>query len=226
MGIPQAISTVLSALFRHRAELAVEPLALRPPRAVLQRSVQRPRLRRRDRIFWTWVLRIWSRWKSALSIVQPATVIRWHRPGFERSWRGKSRRRRNGRPRVDPEIRRVLRRSSGDNPTWGVPRIQSALVLRGDDVADSTVAKSVVRTSPPIANVADCLENPRNRACGDGLLPRAARDVSRALLRRRLVARSPARGALHRACQAVRRLARAAKDRGGSFQRRAALSAS
>ncbi len=58
MGIPNAIITCLSALFRTRAELAVEHLALRPQRAVLKGSVQRPRLRRRDRIFWTRVLRI------------------------------------------------------------------------------------------------------------------------------------------------------------------------
>ncbi len=149
MGIPNAIITFLRALFRNRAELAVENLALRQPRAVLQRSVKGPRLRRRDRIFWMCVLRIWSRWKSALIIVQPETVIRWHRQGFTLYWRWKSRRRRNGRPRVDPEIRHVIRRISGDNPTWGVPRIQSELVLRGDDVADSTVAKYVGRTRRP-----------------------------------------------------------------------------
>ena len=58
MGIPKAIITFLRALFSNRAELAVEHLALRPQLAVLKRSVKRPRLRRRDRIFWTWVLRI------------------------------------------------------------------------------------------------------------------------------------------------------------------------
>ncbi len=81
MGIPSAIITFLRAVCPTRAELAVETLARREQRAVLQRSVQRPRLRRRDRIFWTWVLRIWSRWKSARVIVQPETVSRWHRQG-------------------------------------------------------------------------------------------------------------------------------------------------
>ena len=59
-----------------------EHLALRHQLAVLRRSVKRPRLRRRDRVFWVWLSRLWQGWKSCLIVVRPATVIRWHREGF------------------------------------------------------------------------------------------------------------------------------------------------
>ena len=51
--------------------------------AVFKQSVKRPRLRRRDRVFWVWLSRLWPNWRSALAIVQPETVIRWHRQGFK-----------------------------------------------------------------------------------------------------------------------------------------------
>ncbi len=57
----------------------MENLALRQQRAVLQRSVSRPRLRPWDRLFWVWLSRWWSGWKDALAIVAPATVVGWHR---------------------------------------------------------------------------------------------------------------------------------------------------
>ncbi len=93
--------------FRSRASLAAENLALRHQLGVLARTARRPRLRRRDRIFWVWLTRIWPDWRSALVIVKPETVIRWHRQGFRLYWRCKSRAGKPGRPRVDPEIREL-----------------------------------------------------------------------------------------------------------------------
>ena len=65
-----------------KAHLVVENLALRQQLAVLKRSAKRPKLRPRDRVFWVWLSRFWSNWRCALAIVQPDTVVRWHRQGF------------------------------------------------------------------------------------------------------------------------------------------------
>ena len=129
--------------------MAAENLALRRQLVVLQRSVKRPKVRRRDRVFWVWLSRLWTRWRSCLVVVKPETVIRWHRQGFKAFWRRKSRKRRPGRPPVDGEIRRLIRRMSRENPTWGAPRIQSELSLLGCTVAESTVARYMDRSSKP-----------------------------------------------------------------------------
>jgi len=86
-------------------------------------------------------------WQSALLVVKPETIIKWHRQGFRLYWRWKSRR--TGRPKVDSEIQHLIRRMSKQNPTWGAPRIQSELRLLGYDVAASTVARYMVRQSKP-----------------------------------------------------------------------------
>jgi putative transposase len=82
-------------------------------------------------------------------IVKPETVIRWHRQGFKYYWRLKCRSSHVGRPKIDQEIRDLIRRLSRENPTWGAPRIQAELHLLGYEVADSTVAKYRVRSHKP-----------------------------------------------------------------------------
>jgi len=144
--------------------LAAENLALRQQLAVLRRSIRRPRLKPWDRLFWAWLSQCWAGWKGALAIVSPVTVVGWHRMGFRLYWRWKSRGR-PGRPRIDPEIRQLIRRMSRENPLWGAPRIQAELKLLGHDVAESTVAQYKVRaTRPPsptwrsfLVNHVDCL---------------------------------------------------------------------
>jgi hypothetical protein len=76
MGIIHRVLAFLKAFLAGRAARAAENLALRHPRAVLPRSVQRPKLRKRDRIFGSWLSRVGSGWKSAWLIVQPDTVVR------------------------------------------------------------------------------------------------------------------------------------------------------
>jgi len=147
-----------------RCALAAENLALRQQLAVLRRSVRRPRLRPWDRLFWAWLSRWWAGWKDALLIVTPATVVGWHRRGFRLYWRWKSWSR-PGRPRIDPELRRLIRCMSRDNPLWGAPRIQAELGLLGHDLAESTVGRYMDRrTRPPsptwrsfLANHVECL---------------------------------------------------------------------
>ena len=72
------ILSVLRSWIRSRAVLAMENLTLRQQLAVLRRSVKRPKVRGRDWIFWVWISRFWTGWSSALVIVKPETVIRWH----------------------------------------------------------------------------------------------------------------------------------------------------
>jgi len=117
----------MRALVLGRAALAAENLALRQQLAVLQRSVRRPRLRAADRVFWVWLSRPWRRWKDALVIVKPESVLKWHQAGFRLYWRWKSWHARPGRPKADAEVRRLIQRMSRGNPTWGAPRNQSEL---------------------------------------------------------------------------------------------------
>ena len=149
MGPVRVLRLLIRGVFRGRAELAAENLALRQQLAVLERQSKRPRLRQRDRVFWVWLSRLWSNWRSVLVLVQPETVVRWHQQGFKLYWRWKSRSGKVGRPKIEAEIRRLIRRMSRENPLWGVPRIQSELALLGYQVAESTVAKYKVRHRRP-----------------------------------------------------------------------------
>jgi transposase InsO family protein len=129
--------------------LAVENLALRQQLTICKQSVKRPKLHPRDRVFWVWLSRLWPNWRSALAIVQPETVIRWHRQGFRLYWRWKSRTGKVGRPCIDREIRDLIRRMSRENSTWGAPRILSELALLGHVVCEDTVLKYMVRDPKP-----------------------------------------------------------------------------
>ena len=159
MGILPMVLAFLRAFFANRAKLAAENVMLRQQLIVVQRSVPRPNLRPSDRIVLCWLSRLWSGWRSALVIVQPATVVRWHRQGFRLHWRWKSRKK-PGRPKVDRTIRDLIHRMCQENPTWGAPRIQSELALLGHNVAESTVAKYMIRQpKPPSQNWRTFLKN-------------------------------------------------------------------
>ena len=71
--------TFLRTLLRGSAAIALENVALRHQLMVLRRSAGRPHLARWDRILWVWLSRVWNGWRSSLVIVQPATVLAWHR---------------------------------------------------------------------------------------------------------------------------------------------------
>jgi transposase InsO family protein len=140
--------TFLRALRGRSTAVTLENIALRHQLIVLQRSISRPRLRRRDRILWIWLSRLWANWRASLVLVRPATVVAWHRQGFRLYWRWKSRPRLPGRPPIDLEIRRLIRRMARENPTWGRRRIQAELRFLGYEVAGLAVAKYMHRPSP------------------------------------------------------------------------------
>jgi putative transposase len=133
---------------RSHAALQLELLALRHQLQVLQRSRPcRVRLSKADRWLWVGLSRVWSRWRAALVIVQPDTVIAWHRRGFRLFWSWKSRRR-TGRPRVPERVRSLIRTMADANPRWGAPRIHGELLKLGIEVSQATVAKYIVRPRP------------------------------------------------------------------------------
>jgi hypothetical protein len=144
MGILRMILAVLKAFFTSRANLTAENVMLRQQLIALQRSVPRLKLRRTDRILLCWLSRLWTGWRSALLIVQPETVVRWHRQGFKLYWSWKSCKK-SGRPKIDAEVRILIRRMSRENPTWGAPRLQSEMALLQASYSSSTSAINSAR---------------------------------------------------------------------------------
>src|SRR6266498_3942937 len=149
MFVLSALYQLFRGLLVPRLVLVTENLALRQQLLVLHRSSNRPWLRHRDRLFWIALSQLWRDWRSILVIVKPETVIKWHRQGFRCYWHWKSRHGRVGRPKIDKEIRDLIRRMSRENPIWGVPRIQAELHLLGYEIAESTVAKYRLQSRQP-----------------------------------------------------------------------------
>src|SRR3979411_2571837 len=132
---------VVVSPFRTKARLEVEIILLRHQLNVLRRRVpSNPKLAVADRLVFVWLYRLFPAVLNAVTIVQPETVIRWHRTGFRLYWRWKSRSR-GGRPRVPMEIQRLIREMSLANRLWGAPRIHGELLRRGFEADQSPVAK-------------------------------------------------------------------------------------
>jgi hypothetical protein len=115
---------------------------------VFSRKSPRVWLRNIDRLILVWMYRLFPSILNAIIVVKPESVIRWHRRGFRAYWRWKSRRR-GGRPRIDREIRDLIRRMNNENPLWGAPRIHSELLMLGIDVALTTVARYMTKRQGP-----------------------------------------------------------------------------
>src|SRR3981189_1452444 len=136
---------VVISPFKTRARLEAEIVLLRHQLNVLRRRApSKPKLTVADRMIFVWLYRLFPSVKSAITIVQSDTVIRWHRAGFRLYWRWKSRSQ-GGRPKVPMEIRRLIREISLANRVWGAPRIHGELLKLGIEVAQSTVAKYMAR---------------------------------------------------------------------------------
>jgi len=138
--------------------LAFETLLLRQQLATMKHRQPRPKLSKADRMFWVLLSRFWPNWRGTLHIVTPETVILWHRQGFRHYWTWKSRR--SGRPKVDREIRDLIRDMCRVNPLWGAPRIHGELLKLGLDVSEATVSKYMIRDRrPPSQTWRTFLEN-------------------------------------------------------------------
>lgn len=133
--------------FQTQSELALENLALRQQVAILKMRNTRPNLSNSDRLFWVVLSRLWGNWCAALHVVQPATVIRWHRKGFKLYWKRKSQR--LGRPDIKTDVRKLIQQISEENPLWGAPRIHGELQKLGIQVSQATVSKYLVKSRKP-----------------------------------------------------------------------------
>jgi hypothetical protein len=135
--------------FKSKSRLEAENAALRHQLIILRRKVRgRVRLTNGDRLFFIQLYRWFPSVLKAITIVRPETLVRWHRAGFRRYWRWKSRSL-GGRPQIDTHLRALIRRMSVDNPLWGAPRIHGELLKLGFEVAQSSVAKYMVKRCEP-----------------------------------------------------------------------------
>ena len=136
-------------LFKSRRRLEVENLFLRHQLNIaLRRAPHRLRLRGNDRALLVWMTWLWPSLLGLSRVVQPDTILRWHRAGFRAYWRWKSHGR-PGRPRVSRELRELIRRINKENPLWGAPRIHGELLKLGFEIAELTVSKYMIRHRGP-----------------------------------------------------------------------------
>jgi putative transposase len=132
--------------FRARSSLLLKNLALRQQLAVLKRHRPRPQIRLFDKLFWVLAKRFWAKWKEALIVVSPETVVRWHREGFAMYWGAISRvRKAVGRKHIPKEARDLIYRMVAENPTWGAPRIHGELLMLGFDLSERTISRWMKR---------------------------------------------------------------------------------
>src|SRR6202521_3387941 len=134
------VLVILAAPFKSKSRLEAENTALRHELMVLRRKLRgRVRLTNSDRWFFIQLYRWFPSVLNAITIIQPKTLVRWHRAGFRCYWRWKSRSL-GGRLQIDTDLRALIRRMSVENPLWGAPRIHGELLKLGFELAQSSVA--------------------------------------------------------------------------------------
>ena len=147
--ILHALGMLAVDLFKSRSRLEAENLFLRHQLNIaLRQAPPRLRLRGSDRALLILITKLWPSLLGAAKVVQPETILRWHRAGFKVFWRWKSRNR-AGRPKIDRGLRDLIQRMSRENPLWGASRIHGELLMLGFEVAQSTVSKYMARPSKP-----------------------------------------------------------------------------
>ena len=168
LAILRLLTTFAANLFRSRRQLEVENLFLRHQLTVaLRHAPRRLRLHGSDRAVLVWLTRLWPSLIGLARVVQPDTILRWHRSGFRAYWRWKSRGQ-PGRPRVSRELRELIRQMSKDNPLWGAPRIHGELLKLGFEVAEFYGLQVHDQTpGTAIADMADIPTQPRGCHRGD-----------------------------------------------------------
>jgi len=107
---------------------------------ILNRTAKKIQIKNRDRFFFVFMKRIFTNWKANLIIIKPETVIKWHKKGFKLYWRIKSKDK-GGRPKIEKELKTLIRQIAFDNPLWGVPRIHGELLKLGFRISQSTVLR-------------------------------------------------------------------------------------
>jgi transposase InsO family protein len=145
LAILRLLGTLVAYLFKSRRQPKVENLFLRHQLNItLRRAPQRLPLGACDRALLICMTRFFQNLLGLSRVVQPETILRWHRAGFRAYWRWKSRGR-AGRHRLSRELRELIRQMSKENPLWGAPRIHGELLKLGFELAQSTVSKYMIR---------------------------------------------------------------------------------
>jgi putative transposase len=127
---------------RSKSELMLENALLRQQLIVLDRQVKRPQLSWRERGIMVLLASKLRHWKNILFIVQPDTLLRWHRDLFRWVWRRKSQpKQRGGRPLLSGRVVQLIRRLARENPLWGAERIRGEMLKQNMGVAKSSVQK-------------------------------------------------------------------------------------
>src|SRR5947207_8543378 len=144
------VLNVLVSPFKSTSRREAENAATRHQVVMCRRIVhRRVRITNSDRMFFIQLYRWFPSVLKVIAVIRPETLVRWHRAGFRRYWRWKSRSL-GGRPKIDADLRALIRRMSVENPLWGAPRIHGELLKLGFEVAQSSVAKYMVkRCGPP-----------------------------------------------------------------------------
>jgi transposase InsO family protein len=143
------VLAILAAPFKSRRRLEAENAVLRHQLIVLRRKLpRRIQLTNGDRWFLVQLYRLFPSVLQSLTAIRPETLVRWHRAGFRSYWRWKSRSR-GGRPKIEYDLRALIKQMSMDNPLWGAPRIHGELLKLGFEVAQSSIAKYMVKRNGP-----------------------------------------------------------------------------
>lgn len=132
------VSGIFSDMTRSRADLVVENALLRQQLIVLNRQGKRPQVNNRDRFRLVLLARCTRFWKQALHIVQPATLLSWHRELFRFYWRRKSKSSQI-KPKISPETIELIRKMAKENHLWGAERIRGELLKLGIRVCKRTI---------------------------------------------------------------------------------------
>ena len=149
IGLLYFVLAVLASPFKSKVRLEAENAVLRHQLVVLRRKLRgRVQFANSDRWFFVQLYRWFPSILQVLTIIRPETLVRWHRAGFCRYWRWKSRSL-GGRPQIEAVLRALIRQMSMENPLWGAPRILGELLKLGFEVAQSSVAKYMVKRRRP-----------------------------------------------------------------------------
>ena len=150
LGLLHIVLAILVLPFRSKSRLEAENAVLRHQLIVLRRKLGgRVRLTNSDRLFFVRMYCWFPSILQVLTIIRPETLLRWHRAGFRHYWRW-TLRSLGGRPQIEAKLRMLIRSMSIENPLWGAPRIHGELLKLGFEVAQSSVAKYIVkRRGPP-----------------------------------------------------------------------------
>ncbi len=219
----------LTDLSRSKSELVAENALLRQQLIILRRHAKRPACTRTDRMLLVLLARMVRTWKQALFIVQPETLLRWHRQGFKLLWKYKSKAA-SPTPRISAETVALINEMARDNRLWGAERLRGELLKLGIRVCKRTIQKDMraVRTSRPRGQTwKTFLHTPAQQiwACDAPACPRSFLPFAVRLLHHRTaVTQSNPRGRPHISTISYRRLGCPTTTGGDSLWTRAEVS--